>query len=208
MHNHLVEDPIYLMRAVGVYFIALIAVRMMGKRSIGELSSFDFVLMTGVGHIMSAVALEKDIPFHDGILVLAVLSALENILAIISYKSRKISKIISGKPRFLIEDGKMLKQAMKKEKFNFYDLRQELRKSGVDNEKEVEKAIIEACGKFSVILKEQESPLKRKDLGILKEGDRPQYLDKKFAEMRAEIERLNTSVRNLGMEIRNMKNKE
>jgi uncharacterized membrane protein YcaP (DUF421 family) len=208
MHNHLVEDPIYLARAIAVYFISLTVVRIMGKRSIGELGAFDFVLMTGIGHILSAVALDREVPFHDGILVLVTLAVLEIILSVISLKYRRIGKIIEGKPTYLIRDGKILKANMKKEKFNLYDLRQELRKQGIDDETDVEKAIIEACGKFSVILKDAEEPLRRKDLGIYKDGDRPQYLDKKFAEMRNEIDRLNTSLNNLLVEVRSLKNKE
>lgn len=208
MHNHLVEDPIYLARAIGVYFLALLTVRLMGKRSIGELGAFDFVLMTGVGHIMSAVALERDIPFHDGILVLVTLAALEVILSIFSYKSRKFGKLMEGKPRYLIRDGKILKENMRKEKFNLYDLRQELRKKGIDNETEVEKGIIEACGKISIILKEEEEALKRKDLGVFNENGRPQYIDKKFYEIRSEIDRLNITLNNLIIEVKKSTNKE
>lgn len=208
MHNHLIEDPIYLIRAVGVYFLSLTAVRLMGKRSIGELGAFDFVLMTGIGHILSAVALDRKIPFHDGILVLAVIAILEIVLSMISYKSRKLGKLIEGKPRYLIREGKILKEDMRKENFNLYDLRQELRKSGVDDETDVEKAIIEACGKFSVIMKDEEEPIKRKDLGIYKDGDRPQYIDKKFSEVKTEIDRLNTNLNNLIIEIRKLRNEE
>ncbi|MGO1369609.1 MAG: DUF421 domain-containing protein [Senegalia sp. (in: firmicutes)] len=202
MHKHLVEDPIYLARAIGVYFLALITVRLMGKRSIGELGAFDFVLMTGIGHIMSAVALERKIPFHDGILVLITIAALEVILAIFAYKNRKFAKLIEGRPRYLIKDGKILKGNMKKEKFNIYNLRQELRIFGVNNEKDVEKAMIEASGKFSVILKKTEEPVKRKDIGIYKEDSRPQYIDKKIYEIKSEIDRLNITLNNLIIEIR------
>lgn len=208
MHKHLMEDPIYLARAIGVYFLALLTVRLMGKRSIGELGAFDFVLMTGIGHIMSAVALERKIPFHDGILVLVTIASLEVILAVFAFKSRKFAKLIEGKPRYLIRDGKILKENMRKEKFNIYDLRQELRKLGIENEKEVEKAVIEASGSFSVILKEEEEPIKRKDLGIYADKDRPQYIDKKFYEIKSEIDRLNTTLNNLIIEVRKISNEE
>ncbi|RKD32537.1 DUF421 domain-containing protein [Thermohalobacter berrensis] len=208
MHNHLIEDPIYALRAIGGYFIALLVVRLMGKRSIGELGAFDFVLMTGIGHIMSSVALEKKVPFHDGVLILFVLAALELILSYISIKNRKIGKVIQGKPTYLIKDGKVLKKNLEKEKFNLYDLRQELRKQGIDDHNDIEKAVIEACGKFSVILKDSEEPIKRKDLGIYKDGDQPQYLDKKFSDLKSEIDRLNITLNNLIKEVRDLKKKE
>ncbi|MGF7060750.1 DUF421 domain-containing protein [Brassicibacter mesophilus] len=208
MHNHLIQDPIYLIRAIGGYFVALIIVRIMGKRSIGELGAFDFVLMTGIGHIMSSVALERKVPFHDGVLVLITLAVLEIFLSYLTYKSRKLGKLIEGKPTYLIDEGNVLEKNLKKEKINMYDMRQELRKYGIDNENDVKKALIEACGKFTAVLKDAEEPLRRKDLGIYSEGDSPQYLDKRFAEVRKEIDRLNVSLNNLIIEVRKISNKE
>lgn len=208
MYINFFKYLIYMLRTIGGYFLALVIVRFMGKRSIGELSAFDIVLMTGVGHIMSSVALNKKVPFIEGMLILFTIALLELALSFIAIKNRKIANIINGKPTFLIKDGKLLKENMKKEKFNIYDLRQELRKKGIDNENDVEKAIIEACGKFSVIKKYAEEPLRRKDLGIFKDGDSPQYLDQKFAELKSELNRLNTSLDNIIIEINKLKNKE
>ncbi|WP_069650943.1 DUF421 domain-containing protein [Caloranaerobacter ferrireducens] len=199
---------IYMLRTTLGYFLALIMVRFMGKRSIGELSAFDIVLMTGVGHIMSSVALDKELPLMEGILILSTIAVLEIALAFIAIKNRKIANIVNGKPTYLIKDGKLLKENMKKEKFNIYDLRQELRKKGIADENDVEKAIIEACGKFSVIKKYAEEPLRRKDLGIFKDGDSPQYLEQKFSELKSELNRLNMSLDNIIIEINKLKNKE
>lgn len=206
MHNHLVEDPKYLLRAVVVYFLVLVTVRLMGKRSIGELGPFDFVLMASIGDIMATMALDRSAPFHDGALVLITLAILEIILAIIAYKSRRFGKIIEGKPRYLIRDGKILKENLRKEKFSLYDLRQELRKKGIENEKEVKKAIIETSGSFSVILNEEDEPVKRKDLGVYNKDNRPQYIDKKFFEVKSEIDRLNIILNNLIKEVRKLTN--
>ncbi|WP_427338421.1 DUF421 domain-containing protein [Caloranaerobacter sp. DY30410] len=208
MHNSISGYFIYILRTILGYFLALIMVRFMGKRSIGELSAFDIVLITGVGHIMSSVALDKELPLMEGVLILFTIAVLEIVLSFISIKNRKISNIINGKPTYLIKDGKLLKENMKKEKFNIYDLRQELRKKGIADESDVEKAIIEACGKFSVIKKYAEEPLRRKDLGIFKDGDSPQYLEQKFAELKSELNRLNMSLDNIIIEINKLKNKE
>jgi len=202
------DTPMFILRSVGGYFIALIVVRIMGKRSIGELSAFDFVLMAGIGDIMSFIIVEKDVPFYDGAAVLLTLAVLEILLSYLAYKSRTLGKLIEGKPSYLIDDGNIVKENLKKEKISMYDIRQELRKQGIDDKSQVKKALIETCGKFTVILKEEEEPLKRKDLGIHSEGDSPQYLDKKFSDIRKEIDRLNTSVNNLIIEINKINNKE
>ncbi|OPJ55176.1 DUF421 domain-containing protein [Alkalithermobacter paradoxus] len=191
------SDTMYAVRTFGGYAVALIAARLMGKRSVGELGIFDLVLMTGIGHIMSSVALDKEVPFHDAALVLVVLILLERLISYIALKSKRIGEIIEGKPMHLIRDGKLLFDNMAKEKFNERDLLQELRKKGIRKEEEVDQAIIEACGKFSVILKEEEEPLKRKDLGIIKEGQSPKYLDHKFNEIKQELINLRREIEDI-----------
>ncbi|KNF07493.1 protein of unknown function DUF421 [Gottschalkia purinilytica] len=208
MHNHLVQDPIYIIRAFGAYFIAMIIVRIMGKRSIGELGPFDFVLMASIGDILAFIVLEKKVPFHDGVLVLITLGILEVGLSKLTLKSRKMAKIIEGGPTYLIRDGKVIEENLNKENISKDDITKELRKHGISNICEVKEGIIESCGKFTVILKEEEEPIKRKDIEIFGEGESSKYLDRRFSQMGKEIDRLNESINNLIIEIRNIKNKE
>lgn len=156
----------YALRAVGMYFLALLMIRVLGKRALGELGPFDFVVMTGVGHMVVSIALDKSIPFYEGIVILATLAALEFLVGFASLKNQSLSNLITGKPVVLIENGKILKKNLAREKFNVDDLMQELRKHGIRDLHDVEKGILESCGGFSVILREEEETITRKDLGI------------------------------------------
>ncbi|NLG33325.1 MAG: DUF421 domain-containing protein [Syntrophomonadaceae bacterium] len=156
----------FVLRAVGMYFLALVMIRLLGKRALGELGPFDFVVMTGVGHTVVSVALDKSVPFYEGIIILATLALLEYLMGYAAMKSQTISALIIGKPVVLIENGRVIKKNMAKEKFNVDDLLQELRKQGVRDLGEVEKGILESDGGFSVILKEGEEPVTRNNLGI------------------------------------------
>ena len=149
-----------------MYFMALIMVRLLGKRALGELGPFDFVVMTGVGHMVVSIALDKSIPFYEGIVILATLAALEFLVGFASLKNQSLSNLITGKPVVLIENGRILKKNLAREKFNVDDLMQELRKHGIRDLNDVEKGILESCGGFSVILREEEETVTRKDLGI------------------------------------------
>ncbi|MEN6350744.1 MAG: YetF domain-containing protein [Syntrophomonas sp.] len=165
---------IYALRAVGMYFLALIMIRLLGKRALGELGPFDFVVMTGVGHTVVSVALDKSIPYYEGIVILATLAVLEYIMGYLALKNQSLSHLITGQPVILIDNGKIIKKNMAREKFNVDDLLQELRKRGIRNIGEVDKGILESCGKFSVIMNEQDEPITRRDLGIIqKEPARP-----------------------------------
>jgi uncharacterized membrane protein YcaP (DUF421 family) len=156
----------YALRAVGMYFLALLMIRVLGKRALGELGPFDFVVMTGVGHMVVSIALDKSIPFYEGIVILATLAALEFLVGFASLKNQSLSNLITGKPVVLIENGRILKKNLAREKFNVDDLMQELRKHGIRDLNDVEKGILESCGGFSVILREEEETVTRKDLGI------------------------------------------
>lgn len=156
----------FIVRAIVMYFMALVVIRIMGKRALGELGLFDFVVMTGVGHILTSVALDQSLPFYEGVGVLLVLVAMEYLTGFASLKSQKLAYLISGRPVVMIEDGKIIKENLRKEKFNVDDLLQELRKQGIRDVKEVEKGILEPSGGFSVILKEEAEPVTRGELGL------------------------------------------
>lgn len=165
----------FVLRAMGMYFLALLMIRLLGKRALGELGPFDFVVMTGVGHTVVAVALDKSLPFWEGIVILATLAGLESLIGFLALKNGKLSDIITGKPVVLIDKGKIVKENLAKERFNVDDLMQELRKQGVRDISEVDKGILESCGGFSVIFNPADEPVSLRDLGIIPklEGEFP-----------------------------------
>ncbi|SHG48572.1 Uncharacterized membrane protein YcaP, DUF421 family [Thermosyntropha lipolytica DSM 11003] len=156
----------FVLKAAIMYFMALIMIRLLGKRALGELGPFDFVVMTGVGHTVVSVALDKSIPFYEGVVILFTLALLEYMVGYAALKNQKLSHIITGKPVILIDNGRIIKENLRREKFNIDDLMQELRKQGIKNIDEVEKGILEPCGGFSVLLKDEDEPVSRRDLGI------------------------------------------
>ncbi|MGE5417381.1 MAG: DUF421 domain-containing protein [Acidobacteriota bacterium] len=156
----------FILKAVAMYLSALVVIRVMGKRALGELGLFDFVVMTGVGHVLTSVALEQSLPFYEGVGVLVILGLMEWLTGFVSLKSEKLSHLISGRPVVMINNGMIVKENLAREKFNIDDLLQELRKQGVRDVFEVEKGILEPSGGFSVILKESAEAVTRGELGI------------------------------------------
>jgi len=156
----------FIVRAVAMYVVALIVIRLMGKRALGELGLFDFVVMTGVGHVLTSVALDQSLPFYEGVGVLITLAIMEYGVSFLSMKNQRLSRLIQGSPVVMIKDGKIIRENLGKEKFNVDDLMQELRKQGIRDVNEVETGILEPSGGFSVILKGTEEPVTRGELGL------------------------------------------
>ncbi|MGE5422125.1 MAG: DUF421 domain-containing protein [Ignavibacteriales bacterium] len=156
----------FVLRAMSMYIVALIVIRLMGKRALGELGLFDFVVMTGVGHILTSVALDQSLPFYEGAGVLLTLAMMEYLTGYLSLKNQKLAHLISGRPVVMIKNGAIIRENLGKEKFNVDDLMQELRKQGVRDVGEVEVGILEPSGGFSVILKGCAEPVTRGELGF------------------------------------------
>jgi uncharacterized membrane protein YcaP (DUF421 family) len=149
----------FIIKPVAIYLAALIIVRLMGKRALGQLSLFDLVIMAGIGDVIVMVGLEQRVSFQKGLIILGLIGGLELFLSIISYRSHFFARLFEGKPTILIKDGILMEENLAKEHLSLADLRQELRKSGVAKISQVSQAIFEACGKFSVILKEELEPV-------------------------------------------------
>jgi len=151
-------------KLISIYVVALTIVRFMGKRALGQLSLFDLVIMAGIGDVIIVVGMDQNVPFIKGVLILAVLGGLELLFSILAYRSKLMARLLEGEPTVLIEDGRLLEENMARENISISDLRQELRQQGVVNISQVSKAVREACGKISVILKEDQEPVANRQL--------------------------------------------
>lgn len=154
-----------LLRLILIFTVALIVVRKMGNRTVGQLSPFDFVLMVGIGDIVATIALEIDKSLFPGIEALVGLLLLQQMLGWLALKSLTLRKWFEGVPIELIEDGRLLKENFMKTHLNYDDLRQELHKLGMDmsNLKDIKLARLESCGEFTVVRTWETEPLTRGD---------------------------------------------
>lgn len=156
----------FVFRTVFVYFLVLVVIRMMGKREIGQLSPFDFVVAIIIAEL-AAIPLEAtDIPLWHSILPLIILAALEVIVSYASLFSRGLRGFICGHPQVIIKNGFLIRQEMRKARYNLDDLMAQMRDKGIVDLEDVEFAVLETSGRLSVILKSQHRPVTPADLGI------------------------------------------
>jgi uncharacterized membrane protein YcaP (DUF421 family) len=144
----------YLLRPLSIYLAALAAVRLMGKRALGQLSLFDLVVMVGIGDIVVLVGLERKVPILDGLVMLGILGGLEILMTLLTFRWPWFARLVEGRPTTLVKDGQLLRGNMLREHISLSDLRQEMRKQGFSEPAEAKEVIMEACGKVSVIPRE------------------------------------------------------
>lgn len=162
-------------RAVVLYIIVLIVVRFMGKREIGQLQPFELVISIMIADLASTPMSEIGIPITNGIIPILGLLVMHLIISAINMKSIKAREILCGKPRILINRGKIDEQALEREKFTINELEERLRGKDVMNLGDVEYAILETSGEISVVLKPGKRGTIPEDFGITPEYEGMAY---------------------------------
>ncbi|MBB6445905.1 DUF421 domain-containing protein [Bacillus benzoevorans] len=143
-----------ILRTLLLYFVILFVFRLMGKREIGELSVFDLVVNIMIAEMAVMAIDEKDFSLAAAVVPIFLLMIIQIGMARLSLKSKKFRDLIDGSPTIIINKGEIDEEAMKKQRYNFDDLLQQLREKDVRNISDVEFAILEPSGKLSVFERE------------------------------------------------------
>src|SRR5690606_34135927 len=101
--------------------------RIMGKREIGKLSVFDLVISIMIAEIAVFVIDEPALPLMHGLLPMFTLVVIQVIIAYLSLKSQKVRTLFDGRPSFIIENGKLNRDEMSKQRYSLDDLLLQLR---------------------------------------------------------------------------------
>ena len=157
---------ITLLRAIIIYIFITVSVRVMGKRQVGELDPQELVITILISAVATVPLENNGMPLANSLIPIAIFISLEIINSAISMKSIKYRELIKGRPRFIIRDGKIQQDELKKLRYTIDDLTDAVRQAGVFDISQVANAIVETNGKLSVQTKSQNTPITPKDIGI------------------------------------------
>lgn len=138
-------------KCVFFYFMIIFALRIMGKREVGELSIFDIVIYLVMSELLALSLTEKDGTVFRTLIPLITLASLQIIVAYLIMKFEKFRDLIDGKPTILIHNGRINQSAMKKERYNIDDLMMQIRESSIGSISEIAFAILETNGKLTIM---------------------------------------------------------
>ena len=144
---------ISLIRAVILYTLIIFAIRLMGKRQIGELQPGELAITILISNIAVLPIEDINVPLALGAVPILTLVCFELLISILNMKSSKLRTILSGKPMFVIQNGKINQKAIKTLRFTIDDLMEGLRSCEVFDISQVAYAIVETNGSMSVIKK-------------------------------------------------------
>lgn len=161
---------ITLLRAVIIYIFITVAMRVMGKRQIGELNPQELVITILISAVATVPLENNGMPLANSLIPIAIFISFEIINSTLSMKSIKFRALIKGKPRFIIKEGEIQQGELTKMRFTIDDLTDAIRQAGVFDISQVANAIVETNGVVSVQKKSEYAPLTPKDVGIKTEN--------------------------------------
>ena len=168
-------------RTLIMFTVILISLSILGKRGVKQLSVFELVVIIGLGSAAGDPMFYKDVGLIPAIIVFIIVISLYSWVTHWVGRSKKIERLIEGKPICLVKEGRFAVDNFRKEALGEDEFFAELRLKGVSHLGQVEKAIIETNGGISVFFYEDEDvkyglPIMPESLEVqLKKIDKVEY---------------------------------
>lgn len=158
-------------RTVIIYIVLIAAMRVMGRRQLGELQPIELVVTLLISDLASVPMQESGIPLFSGLIPIFVLVAAEILLSAWMLKSPRFSSLVSGRPLLLVHNGKLDQAMLKKLRMSVEDLSESLRKQNIFDLRDIQTAIAETNGTITVYPIAAKRPVVYEDLARLPAHD-------------------------------------
>lgn len=156
------EPPFFLLeivfRTIIVYAYTLMLLRWLGSRTVGQLSTIEFLLVIALGSAVGDVMFYPDVPLIHALLVITIVVFANKGLDLLIARSSRAEGVLDGKPQEIVRDGVLSQSFLKQQAISRNELFQELREHGVRQLGEIWRAYVEKDGKITVFRVSGQAP--------------------------------------------------
>lgn len=153
------QDAQGIVRTIVVGILAYLALvlflRISGKRTLAKLNAFDLVVTVALGSTLSAILLQESIALAEGLTALLLLIGAQYLVTLLSVRSSRFAQLVRSEPTLLARDGRLFREAMKRERITEAESLSAIRASGGTAIADVELLVLESDGTLSVKLQHQ-----------------------------------------------------
>lgn len=133
-------------------YVALVLVLLAsGKRTLAKLNAFDFVVTVALGSTLATILLNTDVALVEGVAALALLAALQFVVAKLTTLVPGLRSVVTAKPALVVLDGEVLEGALARQRLTLEEVRQVVRSRGYGDLAQVGAVVLETDGTLSVI---------------------------------------------------------
>lgn len=150
-----------------ISLVALFLVtKLMGKKQVSQLSLFDYVIGISIGNFGAEMTINLEANEVNGVVAVLVFGLSAYLVSFLTMKSMTLRKFFSGCPTILIQNGKIIKEGLKKSRFDINDLLEVCRCKGYFDLDDIEFAIMEANGEISILPKTRSRNIQVEDMDL------------------------------------------
>jgi len=147
----------FILRALVVYAFLLVLLRLTGRRQVGQLAPFDLVLLLVLSNSLQNSMNGGDNTITSGLILALTLVGVNWLVGYATYRSKRVSRAIEGRPEVLIHNGVVYRDLMERERLTQDELDAALRRAGAASVDDVHFAVLETNGQVSVRLRDKAS---------------------------------------------------
>lgn len=142
------------LRSIVIYAFLMLVFRLAGKRELGQVTTFDFVLLLIIGEATQQALLGEDFSLTNALLVITTLVGVDIGLSLWKQRSGTIDKLLDGVPVVIVEDGRPLMDRMQRARVDESDILTAARElQGLERMDQIKYAVLERSGGISIIPK-------------------------------------------------------
>lgn len=143
----------FVVRAAIVYFALMVLIRLSGKRTVGEFTPFDILVVLLISESTQGALTSGDQSVVGTLIVCATLVALNYGIAFLGARFRAVDRLVEGEPVVLVRHGQVFERVLRRNNLPRTDLDEALRREGLTDVGDAELVVLETDGGISVIAK-------------------------------------------------------
>lgn len=140
-----------LLVGVSAYVGLIVILRVTGKRTLSKMNAFDLVVTVALGSTLASGVLDSSVSLSESLAAFALLTGLQYLIAFASVRSSRVSSLVKAEPALLAWQGRLLHDAMRRERVTREEILASVRESGKGSLDAVHAVVLETDGSFSVI---------------------------------------------------------
>ncbi len=146
-----------ILRTVAIYLVLLVLFRLLGKRSLAELSAFDFILFLIISEAIQNALVDDDKSVVMGLTVILTFLLLDQGLAWLKRRSSRFERVAEGVPLLLVDHGQIIERNAQRARVTQGDILQTARESqGLERLDQIRYAVLETSGGISIVPEEEQ----------------------------------------------------
>ncbi|HEY1142381.1 MAG TPA: YetF domain-containing protein [Lysobacter sp.] len=142
------------LRGALVYIVLLSFLRLSGKRTVGQFTPFDLLLLVLLGDAVQGAMIAEEESVSGAVILVATLLTLNWLAGFLSSRSRRLDHLLEGSPVLLVRNGTVYEQALRRSNLTRSELKESMRKQGCIRIEDVRLAVLESDGEISIVPRE------------------------------------------------------